>query len=663
MAYGLIAVIAISYAIFFTAYSLRRYDAFLMHALDMGNMDQATWFTLHGQPFHFNNMRMPLDVEAFGTTTRLSFHVEPIFYLLALLYLIAARPETLLIAQTLVLASGVVPVFWLARRWLNQPLASAIFALLYALFPALQAANLYEFHPVTLTAALLLWAFWAADSRHYGWFALLAALSAACKEEIGAVVAMMGLWIATRPQATARDRRVGIIACVAGGLWSAIALFVIVPHFRVEHGSPYWTRYLNLADTSPGEYVSVGPLTVLRYWIQHPLVLWHTLTDAPKQGYIERLLAPVAYLALLAPRTLAVGLPSLAIILLSQDQHMYGGLGHYSAELVPVTIVAGMAGARWIVQQAQRRALDSQRVTLAVSLLALVVGVWNARDNGFTPLRPSWIFPPMTAHAALGQSLLRLIPATAAVAAQDTLNPHFGGRAGIYLFPDDSQAEYVVLDATAPTVPLTPDILYAEAQRLLASGQWGIITATDGYLILRRQHPGAPHLPTIIPSQFYTFVLPQHIHPQHTVAVRFGRSLTLIGYDIARREDVNLRAPDVLLTTYWRVSQPLPSITITTYLTGVNGQLRDVFADQPAQDWYPETRWRPGQIISLTSVEMGVGGTAPGIIRPALAVRNPSASFWNEAGRQPVRIVQTDSSLGTLNHGTVLTFAPLKVVY
>src|SRR5579859_8202843 len=64
------------YVVVFCALSLRRYDAFLMHALDMGNMEQAAWHTLHGQPFQFTNMLDPkIGVEAFGTNTRLSFHV------------------------------------------------------------------------------------------------------------------------------------------------------------------------------------------------------------------------------------------------------------------------------------------------------------------------------------------------------------------------------------------------------------------------------------------------------------------------------------------------------------------------------------------------------------------------------------------------------------
>ncbi|MGH2444221.1 MAG: hypothetical protein ACRDFX_13785, partial [Chloroflexota bacterium] len=71
-------LLTLAYGLYFGWLSLERYWAFDMHALDMGNMEQAIWNTFHGRPFHFTNMREHLRIEAFGTDTRLSFHVEPI---------------------------------------------------------------------------------------------------------------------------------------------------------------------------------------------------------------------------------------------------------------------------------------------------------------------------------------------------------------------------------------------------------------------------------------------------------------------------------------------------------------------------------------------------------------------------------------------------------
>src|SRR5690349_2191057 len=91
----------VTYALLFGWLSLTRYWAYEMHALDMGNMGQAAWSTLHGHPFWFTNMRLPYAIEAWRTTTRLSFHVEALFPAISLVYLLYPHPESLLVLQTL----------------------------------------------------------------------------------------------------------------------------------------------------------------------------------------------------------------------------------------------------------------------------------------------------------------------------------------------------------------------------------------------------------------------------------------------------------------------------------------------------------------------------------------------------------------------------------
>jgi uncharacterized membrane protein len=183
-----------AYAAFFSWLSVQRYDAFLMHALDMGNMDQAVWNTLHGNLFHFTNMRAHLPKEAWGTTTRLSFHVEPILLPLSLLYLLSACPQTLIIAQAVGVALGAPACCRLALRVSDSTVLAVLAPFAYLLAPSLQAATLYEFHPVTLSAPLLLWAIVFLEERRYLPFIACAALAIACKEEIGLVVAALALW-------------------------------------------------------------------------------------------------------------------------------------------------------------------------------------------------------------------------------------------------------------------------------------------------------------------------------------------------------------------------------------------------------------------------------------------------------------------------------------
>jgi len=620
----------VTYVVVVCALCLRRYDAFLMHALDMGNMEQAVWNTAHGHPFHFTNMRQRLIVEAFGTDTRLSFHVEPILLPISLLYLLYQHPPFLLALQTLVLASGALPLRQLARRHLpGSALAELGFPLAYLLFPALQAANLYEFHPVTLTAVLLLWALDFADQRRALLFILAALAAAACKEEIGFVVALLALWSLRRGM----PRRVALPVASLAALWTLLAVLVIVPAAqRSQHSavqtSPYLARFMDQSFTAPNSYRQVTATDVLRYWAGHPDRLAGVVLGTPKRGFLQRLFAPSAYLALLSPLTLAISLPSFLLILLTVDQHMYGGLGHYSAEFVGLVMAASVFGLARLVRWVGRRGLPRRPALAAGGCLLLLLSMANARVNGFTPLSAALEWPAITEHVRLGQRMLALIPPQAAVSAQDTLNPHLSDRAGIYLFPDTRDADYVALDVSASPIPTDPNGLKASVMGLLGSRRWDIQFADDGYLLLRRR-PGsaAPAVPRL-PAAFYRFALPAQPAIAHPLRVRAGDDLLLLGYTISWREVVNLRVPNVVLTTYWTpLHQVTRALTMTTYLTDVDGSLAWRFDQQSALAWLPTTGWRPGQVVAVSSTSMGLGATEAGVSSACVAVyRVPGSS-------------------------------------
>ena len=114
--------VTLLYAVTFTLISLRQYDAFVPHALDLGNMAQTFWNTVHGYPFRFLNMRAPLAIEGSAPTRACAFHVEPIIPFLAVIYGLWQHVQMLLVMQTLALASGTIPVRLLARRRLGPGL-------------------------------------------------------------------------------------------------------------------------------------------------------------------------------------------------------------------------------------------------------------------------------------------------------------------------------------------------------------------------------------------------------------------------------------------------------------------------------------------------------------------------------------------------------------
>ena len=98
---------------------------------DLGNMVQAIWNTLHG---HF----LETTTATGHQRNRLGFHVDPFLLLFAPLLWIWSNPVLLPVIQALAVASGALPVFWLARKHLGSSRTAAHFAFAYLLYPATQ---------------------------------------------------------------------------------------------------------------------------------------------------------------------------------------------------------------------------------------------------------------------------------------------------------------------------------------------------------------------------------------------------------------------------------------------------------------------------------------------------------------------------------------------
>ncbi|MFN8532327.1 MAG: glycosyltransferase family 39 protein [Dehalococcoidia bacterium] len=83
--------------------------------------------------------------------------------------------------------------------------------------------------------------------------------------------------------------------------------------------------------------------------------------------------------------------------------------------------------------------------------------------------------------------------------------------------------------------------------------------------------------------------------PSHPTAIRFGESVELIGFDLAKRA-----APgdQVRLTLHWRsYDLPPPDLTVFVHLVDPSGNLVAQRDSQPAAGGYPTGRWRAGEYL------------------------------------------------------------------
>jgi len=565
LATGLVTLLALLFAGYFIFYLTGRQDAYLTNAEDLGIMDQAIWNTLHGHLLHQSICNIVSDTNcySFNGISRFAIHFEPILFPVSLLYLAWPSPKTLLVLQTLVVASGAFPAFWLARLRLRSEWAGAVVALLYLLYPAQQNALIFDFHAVTFTAALLLFMLYFMYTRRTARLFVFAILAMACKEEIALLVAFFAL----ESMLLQRRWRLGLALLLLAAAWTGLAFLVIHLYSPTGH-SLLASRYAYLGNT---------PLQIARTLLLHPAaILKQHVLDSAHRTYLASLFAPAGYFPLLAPWLLILALPALALNMLSTDADMYSGIFQYNAEIVPILIFAtieAMVLVLWMVTgRGQRKAGRGQQETGRGQAIAPTMdGLhrlvhsrggggreegrgrlrrpwWQGRGNGTgatqasPPLRDTsclqkipapclrsgllvmllayllfsvihedythspmpfaqgFRWPHVTAHAELAQRFIDMIPPGASVSAQTRLVPHLSQRLDIYLFPyADDRAAYIFLDVTGDRYPFFSVQAYTrEVQKVLQSGNYALLAAGDGYLLLERGLPPPGVLPRFL---------------------------------------------------------------------------------------------------------------------------------------------------------------------
>ncbi len=618
------------YALTFAVLSVLDQDSFNTNAFDLGNMDQAVWNTAQGRWFQFTNWE--------GGTSRLAAHVEPILIPISLLYRLYSSPATLLVLQSVVISLGALPAFWLAREKLRNDFAAVSFASAYLLAPALEVANLHDFHPVALASSLLLFAFYFVHRRWYVPFLIAALLAMGTKEQVPLSVAMLGIYIFL----VQRRRFWGGLTVFLAVAWLAGAFLVIIPRFSATGTYAYLSRY---------DYLGASPGEILSNLVLHPGDVIPRLAEPAKANYLLGLFGPLAFLPLLSPATLLMALPDLAINLLSNFPEMYGLSAHYGAVIVPFLIVSAVYGAELLVRGIGRVSKTGGHLFLYLLCFAVLgLSLKSYYSLVFLPLSDH--LPQVTEHDRLASRFIALIPGQAGVSAGSTLNPHVSQRERLYLFPRIEDAEYIFLDVTASPYPIdAANMSYRESQ-LLQGGQWGVEAAEDGYLLLRR---GATSKD--LPAEFYTFARGKAGEIAQKVAVDFGGALRLVGFNLHPGPELHSSDPYATLTLFWEVQRPLTEdYAVGIYVVGQQGRI-SVQPFHPTTLWYPTSRWKPGELIKVQVARVPLETAKWGeVLVGVMKGQNPDAA----AARLRPTLGEGEKTLSLAAGGTLLKLGELR---
>lgn len=446
--------------------SLVRHQALLTGIWDLGYYGQLTW--------ELSNLEVPRS--SVWRDTLWGNHATFILLVAAPFLWLVPDPATLLVFQSVVLALGAVPAFVLGRCVWGHPLAGAVFAGAYLLYPPLQFSNLFDFHADTFATPILLSAFAALFAGRVGWALVWASLLILVKEDMALVTLMFGLYVAV-----VHRRRSGLVLASVAAVSFILLVWVVIPGW-IER--PYFSVF------NRWTHLGASPWEILASPVLRPAEFFSTVFNPERFGYLILLVVPFAGLPLLAPEILAVGLPPLASNLLSNLEVQYTIRGQYTAALTPILLAAAVVGGRRVAERLAGLAHPRAAVLAGLAAASVVAGF------AFSPL--PWSQDPFArkqfwdvAPRAGLPGMVARIPPEASVSAANHLGAHLAFRKTIKLFPEGADAlDFVLVDVggldyvgPSPNSPAFRPIL----RRLVESRP--LVAIEDGLALFGRGTP------------------------------------------------------------------------------------------------------------------------------------------------------------------------------
>ena len=332
-----VGVLTFLVAAAYSGFALALYHTFVTSSYDLVIFDQAVRSYAHFQP----GISIIKGVHnGFGPHfSILGDHWSPILAALAPLYWVYNGPQALLLAQAVLFALAIPPLWVFTRSAFGggnkATVAAYLVSVAYALSWPIASALAFDFHEVAFVPVLTAVALERLQAGRLRTALIALAALLLVKEDMGLLVAGIGLYLAvSRPRMVPRQLLVGGGLIAAGLAASFIATYVLIPAMGGRSG--YYWAYSDLGSNAPQ---AVGHL------ITHPGSLRLLVTPRVKLYTMLWLFGAFCFLPLRSPMALAAIPLLLERMLANIFPGWWGTSLQYNAFLVMLLACAAVDGA------------------------------------------------------------------------------------------------------------------------------------------------------------------------------------------------------------------------------------------------------------------------------------------------------------------------------
>ena len=457
--------------------------------------------------------------------------LAPVNYLIAFIYRILPYSEALLVFQTLIMASGAIPIYLLALMRLKHNYLAFAFSLAYLLHPVISTGALLGYIPLSLGLPFLLWAFYYLEKGNLHKFVFFIILANTTKIDVVLMNAIFGLILFFSKDKKEYGRAIFKISII----WLAIsAVFCFFYLKFINKSFPIGLLHFDKYGDRPAD--------VFKY-AQNNLVLLFKNLFNEKNMLLSMLLFLPNSMAFFAPYFLLTVFPEIIYILI-RNQH---SSGHFPAlAFILLSSIYGMDNlihsAAFIPRPKGRGKITPLSVStlrqtsgfsprLYEGLIRFCTGLFNRANLkvylpriisfliiAFALFSYYYILPktdftdrlgplPFTAkfspdfykfseHARIGGKIIKIIPEESSCLTLQSIGFHLGKCKNVGVFNKyftalDFRWDYIFVDLFKDDFyQISKKDFFSKLKNFILNEGYGVMRFEDGWLLLKKGYTG-----------------------------------------------------------------------------------------------------------------------------------------------------------------------------
>jgi len=520
-------------------------------------------------------------------TSFLGVHFSPLLMVLIPLYKLIPSPYVLLVLQTTALALPAYFVYKIGVEVTGRERLSLIYAIGYLLYPGTLWSNWYDFHLESFIPLFTSMAYYNYLTGATTRLILSMILLLATFERAVFIVAFFIFYIFLRET---HLRRKGVIRALRP---SPDVNILLIPMLILS--AIYYVGSERIMAGFWPEREALQPAMILGRLSYEDLLV--------KISYFALLSAPLAFLSINSPLELLPALPYLLLASTTGYRPYFTITWQYPALISIPFFVSAIFGS---LHDNPKRVRS--KLIISATLFFLLIAPATPLMSRFSE---NWAPPIPTRETHLKHRALSQLEADASILAQENIFPNIADRETAYTqWPSGlDPPDYVVFDVLdrlfyyEPVGHTTRDAVF----QLLETGEYGLLTNVNGFMILKRGHEGPKTTPSPLRFQLE---IGEARKPFVSFEDSFQETKFFVPSWVEARRDHLFIKEETRGSVWWGpwVTVPPGNYTLELHLwveEGAEGPLLDVNVYQYANlIYHSETIWgseiKPGTINVLT---------------------------------------------------------------